>query len=101
MGIQIMLFKHFVVTLLILTYAYADLIELFKEVPGQQYNVMEYYSEKKVKNLEFLELCKVVATYEYSTKMLRLHFNIQSEDEADKDSQHENRADYINTLETI
>lgn len=96
------MFKLFAITLTsLLTSIRADLVSLFEEVEGQQYNLVEYQSEKKVKNLDFLELITLVATYEYSTQILRLHFNIQSEDKANKEDEKAFGQDYLDSLETI
>ena len=95
------MFKHFAITLILLTSIRADLVSLFEEVEGQTYNIVEYKSEKKVKNLDFLELCTIVATYEYSTQHLRLHFNIQSEDKADREAEKADGQDYLDSLETV
>ena len=81
------MFKLFVITLISLTSAIADTVPLFEEVEGQQYNFIKYQSEKNVKYLDFLELCTVVATFEYSTQILRLHFELQSEDKANKEDE--------------
>ena len=54
-----------------------------------------------MKYLDFLELCTVVATFEYSTQMLRLHFNIQSEEKANKEDEKAFGQDFLDTLETI
>ena len=95
------MFKLFVITLISLTTAFAETDPLFEEVEGREYNFIKYQSEKNVKYLDFLELCTMVATFEYSTQILRLHFEIQSEDKANKEDEKAFGQDFLDTLETI